>query len=138
MDAQAKVTTVWVAYAIGILVTGTPFAGVLMAYFCRKTNDVPGVAGHNAAQIRCFWWAFLGWIVAFAMMAAGLASATGDVSSSGEEVVIGGLLLILGILFGIVVQIAFTIYSIIGIVRAARRTNWPGADPLMNTAAVFS
>jgi len=72
------------------------------------------------------------------MMAAGLASATGDVSSSGEEVVIGGLLLILGILFGIVVQIAFTIYSIIGIVRAARRTNWPGADPLMNTAAVFS
>lgn len=137
MDAQAKVTIIWVAYAVGIVVTGSPFVAIIIAYFCRGTNDQPGVAGHNRAQIRSFWWAFLGWIIAIGIMGAGLALAVSNGSSMGEEIFAGSILMLLGILFGVVVQIAFTIYAIIGIVRASNKTNWPGADVIQNPAAVF-
>ena len=137
MDPHAKVLTVWIAYAIGIVVTGTPFAGVIMAYVCRNTNDQPGVAGHNAMQIKAFWYGFGGWIIAIAIMAGGVSMTARDTSATDEGLVIGGLLLIIGILFAIVVQIAFTIFSIVGIVRAAKKTNWPGAQIGQNPAAVF-
>lgn len=137
MDAQAKVLTVWIAYAIGILVTGTPFAGVIMAYFCRGTNTEPGVAGHNRAQIRSFWWGFLGWMVAIVLFVLGFIAMEGQGAAPANEAIVGAILLLLAVLLVIVVQIWFTIYAIIGIVRVSNRKNWPGADPMMNSAAVF-
>ena len=138
MDSQAKVLTVWIAFAVGIVVTGSPFAGVLMAYFCRGTNNDPGVAGHNAAQIRSFWFGFAGWVVAIAFIAGGLSIMLTMETGMGEAT-IGGLLLAgLGFLIAIIVQVTFTIYAIIGIVRASRRTNWPGARPYQSAQAVFA
>lgn len=137
MDPQAKVITVWVAYAIGILVTGTPFVGVILAYIFRRSTDHPGFAGHSAAQIRSFWWAFLGWMIAFAMIAAGFVLGLSVDDATGEAWFIGILFAGLGLIVGIIVQIAFTIYAIIGIVRASKRKNWPGAEPTQNTSAVF-
>lgn len=137
MDAKAKVLTVWIAHALGIVVTGSPFAGVIMAYFCRNTNDTPGFAGHNAAQIRSFWYGFLGWIVAIAMVVFGMIIAGANETAADTKVAAGAILLITGILVMIAVQIAFTIYAIIGIVRASKEKNWPGSEARMNSAAVF-
>ena len=137
MDAQAKVTIVWVAYALGIVITGSPFVAVIMAYFCRNTNDEPGLAGHNAAQIRSFWWGFAGWVVAIAMIAGGLSIGLADTAPNGESIIAGTLLFLIGLLFAVIVQITFTIYAIVGIVRASKRKNWPGAEVQQNPAAVF-
>lgn len=137
MDAQAKVIIVWVAYALGIVVMGTPFAAIIMAYFCRNTNEHHGLAGHNAAQIRSFWWGFLGWMIALAIMLAGLAIGLTLEDGMGNGVIPGVLLMAIGLLIGVIVQITFTVYAVIGIVRASGRQNWPGAATMQNASAVF-
>ena len=131
MDTSVKVITVWVAYALGIVVTGTPFAGVIMAYFCRSTNTEPGFAGHNRAQIRLFWWAFLGWMIAIGVIIAGMFIGIANDAPDPPA------LTWVGLLIGFGVQIVFTIISIIGIVRAANKTNWPGTDIDHPPTAVF-
>lgn len=131
MTPSAKAQTVWVLFMVGITAPLTVFIGIILAYIWGSTNTAPGVAGHNAAQKRLFWRAFMGWMVAISIIAYGFY--IGITYDLDELPTISYV----GVLVGFAVQIIFTIQSLIGLVRAIRERNWPGSNPQVFGSDVY-